>query len=304
MLFVAAVVCVGLVLAYRRLHRGRRAALAGLGARGGLRQHIPPLLFLVALTVLLVAVGRPAATVRIPRAAGTIVLAFDVSNSMLATDVQPTRLAAAQAAATSFVKAQPDSVDVGVVAFDQGALATRAPTKDHDQALAAINRLHAAGGTSIGQAILASLAAIIGKQVSPDSSNLGYWGSATIVLLSDGEETGGPDAVAAAELASDAGVHIETVGFGTVEGTTIKVDGYQVATALNEDLLTEIAQTTAGTYHRAASATALDDVYRSLDLRITAKPERLELTGAAVALAVLCLTAGGLLMVTWFGRIL
>jgi len=306
MLLVAAVVCLGLVLAYRRLHRERRRALAGLGARGGLRQHLPPLLFLVGLAVLLVAIGRPEATVRIPRAAGTVILAFDVSNSMLATDAQPTRLAAAQAAATSFVKAQPDSVDIGVVAFDQGALTTRAPTKDHDQAAAAINRLHAAGGTSIGQAILASLTAITGKQVNLDAPppNLGYWGSATIVLLSDGEETGGPDAVAAAELASDAGVHIETVGFGTVEGATIKVGGYQVATALNEDLLTEIAQTTAGTYHRAASATALDDVYRSLDLRITAKPERLELTGAAVALAVLCLTAGGLLMVTWFGRIL
>jgi Ca-activated chloride channel family protein len=306
MLLVAAVVCVALVLAYRRLHRGRRAALAALGARGGLRQHIPPLLFLVALAVLLVAVGRPEATVRIPRAAGTVILAFDVSNSMLAADARPTRLAAAQAAATGFVKAQPDSVDVGVVAFDQGALTTRAPTKDHDQALAAINRLHAAGGTSIGHAILASLTAITGKQISLDAppEGLGYWGSATIVLLSDGEETGGPDAVAAAELAANAGVHIETIGFGTVEGTTVTVDGYQVATALNEGLLTEIAQSTAGTYHRAASATALDDVYRSLDLRITAKPERVELTGAAVALAVLCLTAGGLLMVTWFGRIL
>src|SRR5439155_22679906 len=156
------------------LHRGRRAALAGLGARGGLRQHIPPLLFLLALAVLLVAAGRPEATVRIPRAAGTVVLAFDVSNSMLATDAEPTRLAAAQAAATSFVKAQPGSVDIGGVAFDQGALTTRAPTKDRDQALAAINRLHAAGGTSLGQAILASLTAITGKQVSLDASNLGY----------------------------------------------------------------------------------------------------------------------------------
>jgi len=142
----------------------------------------------------------------------------------------------------------------------------------------------------------------------PDSNapppNLGYWGSATIVLLSDGEDTGGPDAVAAAELAAGAGVHIETVGFGTVEGTTVKVDGYQMATALNEDLLTEIAQTTAGSYHRAGDVQALDDVYRSLDLRITAKPELVELTGAAAAVAVLFLGIGGLLMINWFGRIL
>src|SRR5205085_2429002 len=114
---------------------------------------------------------------------------------------------------------------------------------------------HAAGGTSLGQAILASLAAIVGHPVAlPDPSGdapppkLGYWGSATIVLLSDGENTGGPDAVAAAGLAADAGVHIESVGVGTVAGTTIQVDGYQLVTALDEDLLTQIAQATAGSY--------------------------------------------------------
>jgi Ca-activated chloride channel family protein len=317
MLAVAALVCAGLVVAYRLLHRQRSRALSAAGLSGALprrvriRQHLPPLLFLAAVTVLLVAVGRPAATLKIPRLAGTVILAFDVSNSMTATDTAPSRLAAAQAAATGFVKAQPDTVDIGVVAFDQGALSTRAPTKNHDEATAAINRLHPAGGTSLGQAILASLTAIAGRPVSlPDPSSngpppsLGYWGSATIVLFSDGEDTGGPDAVAAAELAAGAGVHVETVGFGTVEGTTIKVDGFQVATALNEDLLTQIAQTTAGSYHRAGSAQALDDIYRSLDLRITAKPESVELTGAAVTIALLFLTIGGLLMIKWFGRIL
>jgi len=267
MIGVAAVVCVGLVLAYRRLHRQRARSLATAGLSGAVprrvrvRQHLPPLLFLVALTLLLIAVARPQATLKIPRAAGTVVLAFDVSNSMMAADAAPTRLAAAQAAAIRFVDAQPDTVDIGVVAFDQGALSTRAPTKNHDEATAAIKRLHAAGGTSLGQAILASLTTIVGKQVTlPDPAsnapppNLGYWGSATIVVLSDGEDTGGPDAVAVAELAANAGVHVDTIGFGTVDGTTIKVDGYQVATALNEDLLTQIAQTTAGSYHRAGSA--------------------------------------------------
>ena len=105
--------------------------------------------------------------------------------------------------------------------------------------VAAINRLTVGGGTSLGNAIIASLAAITGKTVGlPDPASptpppdLGYWGSATIVLLSDGEDTGGPDAVAAAELAADAGVHIETIGVGTVEGTTIEVDGYQMSTSL------------------------------------------------------------------------
>jgi Ca-activated chloride channel homolog len=314
MIAVAAAVCVGLAVAYRVLHRRRAEALAaaGLGGRrAGLRHHVPALLFLAALTLLLVGVARPQTTVALPRVSGTVILAFDVSNSMIATDAAPTRLAAAQAAATRFVRAQPGTVDIGVVAFDQGALATRAPTKKHEDAIASINRLRPAGGTSLGQAILASLTAIVGKPVSlPDPSsdapppNLGYWGSATIVLLSDGEDTGGPDAVAAAEVAAGAGVHVETIGFGTVDGTTIEVDGYQMATALNEDLLTEIAQTTAGSYHRAGAARALDDIYRSLDLRLTSKPEFVEVTGVVAAVAVLLLTIGGILMINWFGRIL
>jgi Ca-activated chloride channel homolog len=230
---------------------------------------------------------------------------------MAAKDVAPTRLAAAQATAVDFAEQQPDSVSIGVVAFDQGALTTKLPTSNHADVISAIQRLHAAGGTSLGQAILASLTTIVGHQVGlPDPNGdatppaLGYWGSATIVLLSDGEDTGGPDALAAAGLAADAGVHIDTIGVGTVAGTTITVDGYQVATALDEDLLTQIAQTTAGSYHRASDAQALDNVYRSLDRRITTKPEFVELTGAVVAAAVLLLTIGGLLMIAWYGRIL
>jgi Ca-activated chloride channel family protein len=314
---LAVVVGAGLVVAYRLLLRQRARTLAAAGLtnaatpRRAWRRHVPPTLFLVALLLLLLGLARPQGTVSVPRASGTVILAFDVSNSMTATDVTPSRLAAAQAAATGFVQAQPDTVDIGVVAFDQGALSTHLPTDNHDEAIAAIKRLKPAGGTSLGQAILASLTTIVGHQVSlpdPDSTtppaDLGYWGSATIVLLSDGENTGGPDAVAAAELAADAGVHIDTVGIGTVDGTTIQVDGYQVATALDEDLLTQIAQTTTGSYHRAGDARALDEIYQSLDLRITTKPEFIELTGLVVGAAVLLLTIGGLLMISWFGRIL
>lgn len=325
MLVVAAAVGLVLVAAYRWLQRQRTSALKAAGLtttstpssaapkanRGGLRRHVPPLLFLAALVLLLLAVARPQATVPVPRAAGTVILAFDVSNSMAATDIAPTRLAAAQSAAIGFVQAQPDTVDIGVVAFDQGALTTQLPTADHEGTIAAIKRLTVAGGTSLGQAILASLTVIVGQPVSlPDPSSdapqadLGYWRSATIVLLSDGEDTGGPDAVAAAELAAAAGVHIETVGVGTVEGATVEVDGYQVATSLNEELLTQVAETTTGSYHRAEDAQALGAIYRSLDLRITIEDELVELTGAAVGVAVLLLTIGGLLMINWFGRIL
>jgi Ca-activated chloride channel family protein len=275
------------------------------------RRHVPPLLFLLALLFLLVGAGRPQATVKVPRISGTVILAFDVSNSMAAKDIAPTRLAAAQAAAVKFVRSQPRTIDFGVVAFGQGALTTQLPSDDHEATVNAINRLQVAGGTSLGQAILGSLTAITGKPVSlPDPSSgrpapdLGYWRSATIVLLSDGEDTGGPDAVAAAELASSAGVHIETIGVGTVDGTTIEVDGFQMATSLNEDLLREVAETTTGSYHRAEDAQDLGNVYSSLDLRVTTKEQPVELTGVAVVIAVLLLTVGGLLMITWFGRIL
>src|ERR1700704_3196802 len=121
MLAVAAAVCLGLVAAYRSLHRQRTKALTAAGlssatpVRAGLRRHLPPMLFLAALTLLLLAIARPQATVAIPRIQGTVILAFDVSNSMAATDIQPNRLAAAQAAAINFVKAQPDTVDIGVI---------------------------------------------------------------------------------------------------------------------------------------------------------------------------------------------
>jgi Ca-activated chloride channel family protein len=317
MVVVGLVVGLGLALAYRWLQRQRARSLAAAGLTGPpsagarWRRNLPPLLFLAALVFMLLGLARPQATVPVPRASGTVILAFDVSNSMAAKDVVPTRLAAAQAAAISFVEGQPDTVDIGVIAFGQGPLTTQLPSNDHGATIGAIKRLKVAGGTSLGQAILGSLTAIIGESVSlPDPSSpapprdLGYWGSATIVLLSDGEDTGGPDAVAAAELAAAAGVQIETVGVGTVAGATFEVDGFQLATSLNEDLLTQVAEATNGSYHRAEDAQALGSVYENLDLRLTTQDEMLELTGVAVGIAVLLLTAGGLLMINWFGRIL
>jgi Ca-activated chloride channel family protein len=315
LLAVALVVGAALVAAYRWLHAQRTAALARAGLRApgrNVRRHVPVALFIAALVLLMLGLARPEATVAVPRLSGTVVLAFDVSNSMTAKDVAPTRLDAAKSAARSFVAAQPSTVDIGLVAFGgAGALTTQQPSDDHAAALAAIDRLATGGGTSLGNAILAALGAVVGKPVSlpaPDSGepapDLGYHGDATIVLLSDGEDTTGPDAVAAAELAAAAGVHIESIGVGTVEGATIEVDGFRLATSLDEELLTEVAETTSGSYHRAQDAAALDAAYRSLDLRITTEKKPVELTGAVVGIAVLLLTIGGLLMINWFGRIL
>ena len=319
LLAVAVLVTAAAIAGYVVLQRRRAAALAtaGFGSlaggnsrRAAVRRHLPYALLLAALPIMLTGLARPEAKLAVPRVAGTVVLAFDVSNSMKATDVTPTRLAAAQAAATDFVERQPDSVDVGVLIFGDQALLTQAPTDDHAAAEAAIGRASASGGTSLGQAILVALGTITGKPVSlpaggaaPDTSTLGYWPSATIVVFSDGQQTGGPDAEAAAELAAAAGVRIQTVGVGTAKGATVEVDGYQLGTSLDEALLTTVAQTTGGAYHPAGDAAALADTTKSIDLRLTTKKEPVELTAPFAAAALLLLTLGGLLGIRWHGRI-
>ncbi|MET0424638.1 MAG: VWA domain-containing protein, partial [Actinoplanes sp.] len=297
----------------------RSAALSAAGfgrlVGGGVRRHLPYALLLAALPILLVGLSRPQAELSVPHVAGTVVLAFDVSNSMTATDVTPSRLGAAQAAATSFVEEQPDSVDVGVLVFGDQALLTQAPTDDRAAALGAINRAAAGGGTSLGQAILVALGAVTGKPVSlpadadadPDTAapatDLGYWPSATIVVFSDGQETGGPDVAAAAELAASAGVRIQTVGVGTAKGATVEVDGFQLGTALDESLLTTVAETTGGTYQQAGDAQALTDTTKAIDLKLTTKKEPVELTAPFAGVALLLMTLGGLLSTRWHGRI-
>ncbi|MEV7628622.1 VWA domain-containing protein [Actinoplanes sp. NPDC089786] len=309
LLAVAVVVTVAAVAGYVALQRRRAAALAAAGfgslAGGRLRRHLPYALLLAALPVLLVGLARPEAELSVPRVAGTVMLAFDASNSMKADDVTPTRLAAAQQAAARFVEDQPDTVDIGVLAFGDQALVTQAPTDDHTAAIAAINRVSTGGGTSLGQAILVALGTITGRPISADATagSLGYWPSATIVMFSDGQQTGGPDVEAAAELAAAAGVRVQTVGIGTDRGTTVEVDGYQLGTALDESVLTAVAQTTGGAYHRAGDPAALAGAADSIDLRLTTKKEPVELTAWAAAGALLLLMAGALLGLRWHGRI-
>jgi Ca-activated chloride channel family protein len=314
LLAVAVLVTAAAVAGYVALQRRRSAALAATGfaqpssRRAALRRHLPYALLLAALPILLAGLAQPQAQVAVPRVSGTVLLAFDISNSMKATDVSPSRLAAAQEAAAGFVDEQPDSVDVGVVVFGEQALLTQAPTDDHAAAVAAINRAAASGGTSLGQAILVGLGTITGKPVAlPEDGatapNLGYWPSATIVVFSDGQDTGGPDAEAAAELAAAAGVRIQTVGIGTAKGATVEVDGYQLGTTLDETLLTSIAKVTGGAYHPAGDAASLADTTKSIDLRLTTKKEPLELTAPFAGAALLLLMAGALLGTRWHGRI-
>ena len=305
-LLVAAALIVGAVLAGRR----RSAALAAAGVSvAGRRNHQLGLWLSVGGVVLLaVAVAGPAAALPVGRSAGTVMLAMDVSNSMSADDVTPSRLAAAQQAALSFIDAQPDSVDIGVVGFDQGALTTSQPSADRAATKAAVERLRTAGGTSLASAILGSLSAIAGTPVrigeDGDLPDIGHWGSATIVLFSDGEDQGGSDAVsAAATIAQNAGVHIEAVGVGTADGTAVEIDGYQLHTALDTEQLTAIAKATGGTYHHASEMGQLDDIASTIDLRLTVAKQDVPLAGGFIAVALPLLAAGALLTGVRTGRL-
>jgi Ca-activated chloride channel homolog len=291
------------------LSRRRAAALtaAGLSA-GGTRRPLGLWLSIGGLAVLALAIAGPAASVPVTRAAGTVIVAMDVSNSMAATDVAPTRLAAAKQAATAFIDAQPDSVDVGVVAFQNGGLTTDRPSADHEAAATAVDRLNVAGGTSLANAILTSLSAITGKKVVVGKdgtvADLGFWPSATIVLFSDGEDKASADATAAAATAAQkAGVHVETVGVGTAAGGTVTVDGFRIHTSLDEDTLKTVAATSSGSYHPASDAAELDGIASTIDLRLTTHREDLPLAGAFTGFAILLLAAGAVLTVLRTGRL-
>jgi Ca-activated chloride channel homolog len=320
-LAVAVALACAAVAATRR--RARALASAGVATAEGRRARLAGAWFTIAgIAVLAVATAGPAATVPVSHASGTVIVAVDVSGSMAATDVAPSRLSAAKKAAQAFINAQPPSVDTGVVAFEQGGLEAAVPTADHAAAAAAIGRLSAGGGTSLGSAILAALSAITHRSVSlgPNGSvpSIGFWPSATIVLFSDGQDGGASsssggsgasggstsaDTTTAATVAQKAGVHVDTVGVGTVAGTTVDVEGYHLFTGLDEATLKAISQTTGGTYHPASNASELDGIASSIDLRLTVMNQPLPLAGAFIAFALALLVAGAVLTVARTGRV-
>ena len=327
-LVVAAALAWAAVTATRR--RSRALAAAGIASAGGRRARMAGVWFTIAgIAVLAVAAAGPSATVPVSHASGTVIIAMDVSGSMSATDVQPNRLSAAKKAALQFVNAQPASVDIGVVAFEQGGLEAAVPSPDHGTALAAIGRLNPGGGTSLGSAILAALSAITHRAVSigpnGNAPSIGFWPSATIVLFSDGGDSGsgsssgsgsgtggssgggaagaGTNTSAAAAVAQKAGVHVDTIGVGTAAGTTVDVEGYHLFTGLDEATLKAISQTTGGIYHPASDAKELNGIASSIDLRLTVTNQPLPLAGAFIALALVLLAAGAVLTLAGTGRV-
>jgi Ca-activated chloride channel homolog len=315
-----ALLAVPLVVAwYRRAERARarrRAELAELGmvAPGsvGRRRWLPPALLLAALVLLLAGLARPEATVPEPRREGTVILVVDTSASMGATDAAPSRLAAAKAAARDLVARQPPTVLVGVVAFSGSGLVTQEPTGDRGVVIAAIDRLQPTGGTGLARGLQTAVGAIVGRPiqvdtkgqggVEPQGLDLGYHGSAAVVLLSDGEDTGAVDPAEVTDIASSAGIRVFPVGVGSPRGAIIEIDGFQVATALNEPVLRGIAERTGGRYLTAADPQAATAVFDAIDLAWTVRPQRIELTALVAALAGLLLLVSVGLSLRWTRR--
>jgi Ca-activated chloride channel family protein len=320
-MFAALLLVPAMIAGYVLLQRRRAQRLAELAqqalvpmapARYGRRRHVPFVLFCLAAVTLLVGLARPHVNLTLPHREGTVVLAFDVSNSMLATDLQPTRLDAAKVAAKKFVERQPSSIKIGVVAFSDGGFTTQAPTDVKGDVDAAIDRLTPQGGTSLAAGMFTSLNMIAGKPIALtpeqlagnlDSVNIGYFGSAAVILLSDGENTARTDPQEVAKLASVAGVRIYPIGIGSAQGTTVKINGFNVATALDEQQLTDIATVTNGKYFNAQDAASLASIYGSIKLQFVNRGGQTEVTGLFAGAGALLLVVGGALSLLWFGRV-
>ena len=318
------------------LHRRRRStvrlaslgvAKAALGKGPGWRRHVPPVLLLLAIGTLLVGMARPLAVITLPQAQRTIILAMDVSGSMRATDVQPSRIVAAQEAAKSFVNSLPREVRVGVVAFAGTAAVVQAPTTSREDIIAAIDRFQLQRATATGSGIILSLATIFpdaGIEISQATGQRnmpgpldekkdktqeftpvppGSYTSAAIIMLTDGARTTGPDPLEAAKMAADRGVKVYTVGIGTVAGETIGFEGWSMRVRLDEAALKQVALLTQAEYFYAGTAQDLLKVYQSLSSKLVVEKKETEITAFFAAAGALLALLGAGLSVWWFGRV-
>lgn len=307
---------------------------AALGPGQRIRRHVPPALFLLALVAAVLALARPTAVLTLPSEQRTIILAIDVSLSMRASDVEPSRLQAAQEAAKAFVLEQPADVRIGIVSFAGTASVVQAPTRNREDLVAAVDRLQLQRHTAIGSGIIVALAALFpdagidlesllfggrpgrdgDRPIAGDGARrpepkpfapvpAGSHPSAAIILLTDGRRTMGPDPVDAARMAAERGVRVYTVGFGTVAGGMADVGGWSIYMRFDEDALKGIADITKGTYYHAKSATDLSKVYESLNAEYVFERAHTEIAALFVALAAVLTVAAASLSVLWFQRL-
>ena len=327
-----------LVLRRRKKFALRYASLdivkEAMGTRIGLRRHVPPLLFLLALAIMVVAIARPQATVTLPSQHETVVLAIDVSGSMRADDVKPTRLAAAQAAARTFINGTPKTTRIGLVTFAGSAALVQPPTANRDDLLAAIDQLQLQNATAVGSGILVSLKALFPDQdfevrspgalrasrtsaaaggsapinaaPKPEQKPVppGSYKSAVVILLTDGQTTTGPDPVDAARLAAERGVRVFTVGVGTPDGQILTGEGWSIRVRLDEDALKVIADMTRAEYFFAGNALDLKKIYEGLNSKLVMEKKETEITAGFTAAALILAVAAAALSLLWFNRIL
>ena len=341
-----------LILAYILLLRRRRAAfrypnlaLIKQAAQGpSWRRHIPPALMLLAFTCLLLAMARPSAEVSLPSRVATVMLVMDVSGSMRATDVNPSRIVAATTAAKTYVKDQPRDVRIGIVAFAATALLVQSPTTDHPALNAAIDRFELQRGTAVGSGILVALSTLFPEDNFPinqfNSQNFGGYGrwgnndlrdrygggvalgdrakappkkhvpvepgsykNAVAILLTDGQTNAGYDPVEAARIASEYGLRVYTVGFGTAKGNIVGFGGWSMRAQLDEVALKKVADMTKGRYFHAKSAEDLKAVYDVLSRQVVVETRQMEITAFFAALAALIMMAAAGLSLAWFHRV-
>jgi Ca-activated chloride channel homolog len=308
-----------------------------LGKGASLRRHVPAALFLVAITLMLTAVARPAAMITLPSQRSQVILAMDVSASMRAADVEPNRLVAAQNAAKTFIQEQPSTTQIGVVAFAGAALLVQPPTLNRDDLIKAIDRFQPQRGTAIGSGILVSLQTIFpAANFEPKGNGEGQrgWGresmgssldrsqemrgmeenftpvppgsyeSAVVILLTDGQATTGPDPIETARMAADRGVRIFTVGLGTKSGEIVGWGGRSMRVQLDEETLQTIADLTRGKYFFAGSGTDLKEVYKTLNTQLVMERKETEVSSYFAALAALFAIAAAAMSLLWYSRIL
>ena len=307
----------------RRRYALRYASVAlvrdAVGRGPGLRRHIPPLLFLLALTAGTVALARPQLVVAQRQDRGIVMLSVDVSGSMVADDVKPTRIAALQDAVRNFVQQQPDGVQVGLVAFSDSAKLLQPPTADKAAVSTAVNQLHAVGGTDMGDGLRVALDAIYSATDIPRPQNVpnaqaagstagtasdpNAPAAASIVLVSDGGANLGPPPLNVAQEAAAAGIKVYTVGIGTAQGTVLHIQGQSVLTRLDENTLQGIASATGGQYLNAQTESQLSQVYSQLALQQHVQDVPVEVTFLAASGALLFMVLAAGLSLLWFSRL-
>ena len=268
---------------------------AVLPSGGRVRRIVPTALLCLALAGLALALARPEATIAVPNERASVILVTDTSGSMNATDVDPSRMAAAKVAGERFLEEVPEQLRVGLVAYAEGTHTLLRPTADHDQVRATLDGLRADGGTATGDALAGALDALgpRGEDRPP----------AAVVLISDGATTSGRDPVEVAREARAAGVPVSTVALGTPEGTLELPDGRSRQVPPDPRSLQAIAETSGGRAFTAEDAGALEEVYEDLGSKIGTREETREITAGFAGASILLLVGALGTALRWRGSL-